>query len=212
MKDIPVFTTENGVASLTFKEIPYTARAYITIHDTVAPGAFIQECADLCRAAGARSVYARGHSSLEVYPFHTAIVAMSCLRSELPETDAALFPVQPETLNRWREIYNEKMRDVPNAAYMSLADCEKLCQQGSAYFVHRGEALLGIGVASGGQINAIASVRPGSGRDVLLALCNALSDDTIRVEVASENIRAVHLYKQLGFVPVEELSKWYKII
>lgn len=212
MKDIPVFTTENGVASLTFKEIPYTAKAYVTIHSTVDPEAFIRECADLCRAAGAQNVYARGHSALEVYPFHTAIIAMSCLRSELPETDAALFPVQPETLHRWREIYNEKMRNVPNAAYMSLADGEKLCRQGSAYFVHRGEALLGIGVASGGQINAIASVQPGAGRDVLLALSNALSDDAVRVEVASENMRAVRLYEQLGFVPAEELARWYKII
>jgi hypothetical protein len=35
MRDIPMFTTEYGVASLVLKEIPYQAAAYITIQDSL---------------------------------------------------------------------------------------------------------------------------------------------------------------------------------
>ena len=34
MKDFPVFTTENGVASLILKEIPYRGEAYIHLRDS----------------------------------------------------------------------------------------------------------------------------------------------------------------------------------
>ncbi len=40
MRDIPVFSTENGVASLGLREIPYSAEAYITLQDTQAPAEF----------------------------------------------------------------------------------------------------------------------------------------------------------------------------
>ena len=37
MKDIPVFTTENGAASLILREIPYQQSAYIILRDTREP-------------------------------------------------------------------------------------------------------------------------------------------------------------------------------
>ena len=44
MRDLPVFTTENGVGSLVFKEIPYSGTAYVTIHDSSFPTEFLMEC------------------------------------------------------------------------------------------------------------------------------------------------------------------------
>ena len=41
MKDIPVFTTDFGVASLILKEIPYRGEAYIRIQD-LQPGTICQ--------------------------------------------------------------------------------------------------------------------------------------------------------------------------
>ena len=211
MKDIPMFTTENGIASLTLKEVPYTAKAYVTVHSSSEPDLFIWECADLCRAAGADTVYARGHDSLERFPYHTAVITMSRETAQLPKTDATLLPVQLETLEQWREIYNEAMKEVPVASYMSKADTQKLLEQGNGYFVYRGETLLGIGAAGGGKVDALAAVLPGAGQDVLLALCSTLSESAIRVEVATENQRAVRLYERLGFIPTVEIARWYQI-
>lgn len=211
MRDIPLFTTENGVASLALHQIPYSAEAYITIQDTREPEAFLKECCDFCRAVGAEHIYASNHPNLETYPLYTAVCRMCRLREGLPETDAALFPVQQQTLEQWRDIYNEKMRSVPNARYMSLSDAQEQLVKGNGYFVHRGESLLGIGIASGDTIEAVASLIPGAGCDIVLALCNALSGEQVNLVVASENHKAVRLYQKLGFIQTEELEKWYEI-
>ena len=69
MLDIPMFTTENGAASLILKEIPYSEAAYIKIHSSQAPEALLEECVSFCRMAGAENIYASGHVILEKYPF-----------------------------------------------------------------------------------------------------------------------------------------------
>ncbi len=211
MRDIPVFTTGAGVASLILKEIPYKSAAYIKLQDSCDPETFLQECLDFCRAVGAKHVYAAGSPVLEKYPFHTAIWKMSCLRSELPQTDASLVPVQRTTLEQWRTIYNERMHTVPNSSTMTLADAEKMLSRGEAYFICKDDTLLGIGIASGEQINAVIAVISGAGQDVLLALTRALSAEWVTIEVASENTRAISLYKRLGFRLAEEISRWYQL-
>ncbi len=212
MKDIPMFSTENGVASLVLKEIPYTARAYITLRSSVMPEALLEECVQFCRMCGGEELYATGHDILEKYPLHTSILEMRCDVAALPESDAALFPVQELTAAQWREIYNEKMKNVPNAAWMAQADCKEMLQKGDGYFVHRDGKLLGIGRASMGKLDAVAAVEPGTGREVTAALCRGLCGDEVRLEVASNNIPAVKLYEKLGFLPTKEISRWYRIM
>ena len=86
-----------------------------------------------------------------------------------------------------------------------------MLQQGSGYFVHRDGILLGIGKVDGNQIQWIASVYPDGGRDILAALCNAITDDTVSLEVADTNIKAMDLYRKSGFVPTQILSEWYRV-
>ena len=212
MRDIPLFTTEFGVASLTLSQIPYTQRAYVRIQVSENPKLFLDECVDFCKAAGADSIYATGHSFLDKFPPHTAIWLMTCEKDSLIESEACLFPVQETTAEKWREIYNERMRYVPNAAYMTQKTMNELVHAGSAYFVHKEGCLLGIGAASGNKIDAIAAVQSGAGYDVLCAMSGALSDSIVQVEVASENLPALRLYERAGFIKVQEISKWYKII
>lgn len=209
MKDIPMFTTEYGIASLTLGEIPYTGKAYIRLQATEQPEQLLQECLDFCRACGGEVFYATGHSWLERFPLHTAVVEMRCGAASLPQTDAALFPVLPETLEKWREIYNEKMKNIPNAAYLSQMAAKAMLSSGDGYFVHRDGVLLGIGKASAGKIEAVASLQKGAGRDVTLALASLLTGDTVSLEVATANEKAVKLYASLGFIAVRELSRWY---
>ena len=145
MKNLPVCTTEYGVATLILKEIPYQETAYIILQDTREPLLLARECANFCRACGAERIYARGNDALAEYPFFTAMWEMTCLRESIQDTDAALWPVQERTLTQWQEIYNQKVKTVPNGAWMTDADAKDMLSKGDGYFVHRGNTLLGIG-------------------------------------------------------------------
>lgn len=211
MKDLPVFTTEHGAATLILKEIPYQETAYIILRDSLEPLALAKECAEFCRACGAEKIYVTGHDTLSAYPFYTAMWEMASLRENIPDTDAALWPVQEKTLTQWQTIYNEKVKKVPNGAWMTNADAEKMLQDGDGYFIHRGETLLGIGRASSDRIDWVASLAPGAGTDVVKALAHAATADRISLTVASVNQKAVTLYERLGFIKSAELSKWYQL-
>lgn len=211
MRDIPVFATEYGVASLVLKEIPYQQAAYITLHASEEPEKLLQECVGFCRACGADAVYATGHDILESRPLYTAMWELRGAIETFPDSDAALFPVTEQTLERWRQIYNEKIVTIPNGAWMTAADGQEMLKKGDGYFVHRNGKLLGTGRASGDRIDWVASVKPGAGRDVVCALAHALWADTAALTVASENPKALKLYESLGFVRTKELSRWFAV-
>lgn len=211
MRDIPVFTTEFGVASLVLKEIPYQAAAYITLQDSLEPEQLLRECVQFCRMCGAERIYATGHEILENRPLYTAMWELRRSLDGMPETDAALWPVQEQTLEQWREIYNNKVRRLPNGAWMTQADGKKMLEKEDGYFIHRDGQLLGIGRASGDRIDWVASVTAGAGGDVVCALAHALWCDTVTLTVASENKKALALYDALGFVKTKEISKWYVV-
>ena len=212
MKDIPVFTTEHGAASLFLREIPYRKRAHIKLQSTQEPEKLLEECISFCRACGAEWIDAAGNAYLEKYPLITALISMTRDRESIPETDACLFPVTEKTVQLWLDIYNERMADVPNAAYMDGTDGRELLKTGDGYFVHRDGKLLGIGKASGDFIDAVISVVPGMGETVVRALASVLTGDTVRLMVACANTRAVRLYERMGFIPVKELSRWYRVL
>ena len=211
MRNIPIFTAEYGVASLILESVPERKEAYVRIQSSLEPEKLVQECSSFCRACGAERIYATGHEILENYPLHTAIMQMNADRAGVGETDALLFPVQEQTAQQWRSIYNEAMANVDNAAWMSERGMKQLLKEGSAYFIHRDRTILGIGKASVDRIDAVASVVRGSGADVVRALCHAISADTVIIEVASTNTRAIALYERLGFIKTKELSRWYQI-
>lgn len=212
MKDFPVFTTEYGVASLILKEIPYQGMAYIIIRDSLDPEKLLKECVSFCRMCGAEAVYATGHEYLKAFPLFAVLLEMRCMKQDLPDTDAALWPVQEETLEQWRSIYNAKIKRVPNGAWMTQADGKEMLKRGDGYFIHRGESLLGIGMAAGETIDWVASVCRGAGRDVTAALAYALTGDAVSLTVAAENRKAVELYESLGLVPTKEISRWYCVL
>lgn len=211
MQDMPIFTTVNGVASLILREIPYKKIAYVRMQEALEPVALLNECRDFCKAVGAEQVFATGHVILKSFPLYTEIWLMQCSRNAIFDTDAALFPVQEETLEQWRTLFNEKMMDVPTAQYMTKADARKRLVSGDGYFVYRGNELLGIGIASGDTIEAVIGAFPGTGKDVLSALNHALSGETVKLQVASENKRAVRLYEKMGFTCSKIIENWYQI-
>ena len=212
MKDIPAFATENGVASLILKEIPYRGEAYIHINYSLSPEVLLKECVEFCTMCGAEKIYATGHEILEQYPMYTVMFLMWADRSALPGTDAVLSSVQEQTLQQWQQLYNERMRSVPNAAWMTQKDAQEMLQKGDGYFVHRNGELLGIGRASGNTIDVVIAAKKGAGLDVVCALGQSLTEDILTLIVASENPKAVRLYERLGFVKSAELSRWYCVV
>ncbi len=211
MRDFPMFTTENGVASLIFREVPYRGIAYIRIQSSESPEVLLQECRDFATAVGAEQIFAAGHAFLQQYPLHTAIYALSAQKSRIEQGRASLFPVTADTMERFREIYNQKMEKVPCSAYMTHAQAKEMRQKGQGYFVHNGGKLLGIGIIDGSEIKALASCAPGAGPEILRTLCGAIFADAVTLECASENKKALALYEKEGFVAARELSRWYRI-
>ena len=209
MKDIPFFDTQYGVAALVLKEIPYQESAYITILDAWEPESLLKECAAFCKMCGAEHIYATGHPCLEGKKLYTAMWELRRSLDGFPDTDVALWPVQEKNLEQWRGIYNEKVKRLPNAAWMTQRGGQEMLSKGDGYFIHRGGELLGIGRASGHVIDWVAAVKPGAGRDVVCALAHALWSDTVILTVASENEKALKLYDSLGFIKSREISRWY---
>lgn len=212
MKDIPMFTTDYGVASLVLAEIPYKQVAFVHVRD-VQPGKMkehLAECVSFCRAAGAERVLASGHSELESYPIHSVVEEMA-LAYEPREPQAMLWPVTEKTVAQWRKLYNEAMAEVDNHSTLTAFHEKAILASGGAYFVHQNEELLGLGWVEGNQLLAVVSLQPGMGETVARTLFTAMNTDRITLEVVTSNNRAVALYRRMGFVKTQELRRWYKI-
>lgn len=210
MKDIPIFTTEHGVASLMLREIPYRQEAYIRVQDAQ-PGkmeALIRECVGFCRAAGAERIYwsagdVEGQLHAAVYEMQgTAWVDRDKLES--------LFPVTEQTVGRWRQIYNQRMAQVDDAATMTAADEERILGSGGAYFVHREGQLLGIFWLEDTKLLAVAAVERGAGERVMHTLMSLIEGAVMTLEVVSTNEKAIRLYERLGFIKTREVRRWYQ--
>ena len=136
MKDFPCFATDDGVASLILKEIPYRQEAYIRFQD-VQPGRFapfLQECVSFCRMAGAEKIYAQGHEELSQYPLHAAVYEM---RGKAWVDTAFLeniFPVTEATAETWRKLCNERMRGVDCAATQTAGDEKEILESGGKIY------------------------------------------------------------------------------
>ncbi len=211
MKDIPVFATENGVASLTLRQIPVKGDAYILMRSVSETEAFLKECVDFCRAAGAQKVYASGHDSLKVFSVHTEVWSMEAPVDILPQTEAYPAAVSEETLSKWRALYNSKMDRVAGAAWLSLGDARKILEENTGYFVYLEAELMGIGVVRGNVLDAVASVKRGMGAQVLSALCKRVDGKRVCLEVSSVNQPAISLYTRLGFAQTGVVSRWYTV-
>ena len=209
MKDIGLFPTEHGVASLILREIPYRAEAYIRVQDfqTGELQLLLAECAAFCKACGAERILWTAAETDEA-------PVMSVLRMRgaawvNPALLEQLFPVTEQTASRWRQIYNERMRSVPQARTLSFTDEKELAETRGTYFVHHNGELLGIGWLEDTHLLAIASCKPGAGERVAHTLMSLAEGQDLTLEVADTNEKAIALYQKLGFIPTGIASQWY---
>lgn len=211
MKDFPMFTTENGVASIILKEVPYKKTAYIRMQSSLNPKDLLEECISFCRVCGAQNIYCFDNLLPESYPLHTVILQMQ----GVPNLDATyienLFPVTEATVSKWRQLHNEAMKDVDNAATLEARDEKDILASGGAYFVHRAGELIGIGWLRDCCLEAIAAFQPGMGFRTAQTLFSVYPGQSICLQVASTNTKAIRLYERMGLLPVREVSRWYKV-
>ena len=210
MRDIPVFTTEYGVASLVLREIPYRQEAYICIQSSCQPEELLVECIGFCKACGAERIFARNHEVLEKYPLHASIIKMRGIAQVDESKVENLWPVTQETVSRWREFMNKRLKDVDNAGTLERQGEKEVLESGGAYFVHKNSELLGGGWLKDGELLLLAAV-PGAGERVMYTLMSLQPDQPMELDVASTNTRAIRLYEKLGFVKTQELRRWYKV-
>ena len=210
MRDIPVFTTEYGVASLVLREIPYRQEAYICIQSSCQPEELLVECVGFCRACGAEKIYARNHEFFEKYPLHTSIVKMRGIAQVDESKVENLWPVTEETAAAWRRFMNERLKDVDSAGTLTVQEEKEILESGGAYFVHKNGELLGGGWLKDEKLFLLAAV-PGAGEQVMHTLLSLQPNEPLELEVASTNIRAIRLYEKLGFVKTQELRRWHKV-
>lgn len=211
MKDFPVFTTEHGAASVILKEVPYRKTAYIRLQSSLNPSALLSDCVDFARMAGAERILAAGNLLPSGFPEAVTVLEMS----GVPVLDADkvenLFPVTASTVTRWRELYNERMRSVDNAATLETRDEADMLSSGGCYFVHRDGVLLGIGWLEDGTLKAVASHVPGAGYATLNTLFSICPGERITLQVASTNHRAIALYERFGFFSTRQVDVWYDV-
>lgn len=210
MKDIPVFATPYGVASLVLKEIPYRGQAYIHLRSGEDPELLLSECVNFCTMAGAETVFAAGEG-LEAYLVYCSVLEMRGTAWVDREKLKNLFPVTEASVSQWRSIYNEKMAGVDNAATLTAFDEQRIVSSGGAYFVHDCGKLLGIGWLEDTKLLAIASVEPGAGETVAHTLMSMVEYADMTLEVASTNTRAIALYEKLGFLTTREITRWHRV-
>lgn len=210
MKDIPVFPTEYGVASLFLKEIPYSGHAYIQIQDAPAETTpqLLTECVGFCKACGAERFFYSGGPEEEEPAF--AVLKMSGCAWVDPKQLAHLFPVTEQTVAQWRKIYNERMATVPHSRTLSFGDEREILRNVGAYFVHRDGTLLGIGWLEDTHLLAVASVVKGAGEQVMHTLMSLVEGAQMTLEVSSQNEKALDLYRRLGFLTTGISKQWYE--
>ena len=112
MRDIPLFTATDGMATLIFHEIPFRGEADVWIRSVFGSlDGLMQECAGFCRAAGAQKVYFSGEIDFGDRPVHARLIYRSVDKSTLPTTRAVARPLHNETA--WLEHYRRAFRAVP---------------------------------------------------------------------------------------------------
>lgn len=210
MKDIPIFTTEFGVASLELSQIPPWGKGYIAVQSSVSVKKLIEECASFCKCAGAKEIYATGNEELHQFPLHAKTVLMVRKKAHIENDNVCLTAVNDENWEFFRNIYNDKMKNVTGAKFLQSGDKSKILP--NAFFYVDGGEYAGIGIVNKNEISAVASLKSGMGEKIVNALSDYIMGDEVVLEVSSDNKKAISLYNRLGFREIATKRVWYKIL
>lgn len=209
MKDIPAFTTENGIASLVLRDIPYSKRAYVSIVSSDNIDTLMEDVIRFCKALDTQELLGYGEIFAGRYPLEETVLLMEGPKVNVDTV--VLKPVCEEDAKQFCALYNEKMKHLKTVCLMTLKEANRLICGKQAYFILENDCRIGFGVVTENEIRALAAMTPGTGKKVVCALGRLISGDRIRLEVAGSNTKALQLYDGLGFKCVKVMERWYKI-
>lgn len=202
MKDIPIFSCTEGVATLILREIPTRGEGFVLVRAVFTElSALLREGAAFCRAAGAQRVYASGEADFSGYPIYARLIARSIARSALPDTAARAVSVAEADGALWTALYRQRFAEVPAAGSLARAE--------NAYWIFDGEERIGLGSLSADRLDAVAALAPHRGADCVCALAACAQGDELHLLCARENLPAMRLYDRLGFSTEAEKEIWY---
>lgn len=204
MKDIPIFTSSGGIATLILREIPIKGEGYVLLRSVfTTTDALLRECADFCVAAGAERVFVSGQEGLSHLPVYACLIERTLPRNQIPPTEAIAVPIQSEDADRWASQYNEKFRTVPSAQ-----SCRK---PENAYDIYLHGKHIGIGQIHDSKLDSVAALEPHMGQACVSALAAQCKGETLHLLCAVENLPAMKLYDRMGFSvgPIKEC--WYQV-
>ena len=217
MKNIPMFTSSYGLATLILKEIAWNGRAYVLVrsvwNDQIA--ALLDECRSFCRAVGAEEIYASWDA--EELPAEHAwdMIDMACPKSALPapRQTVELEQAAPETAEDYLRIYNQCFRDVPAAASYDRKSLEPLYGEDLIWLAKVRGQYAAVAEISKEGLEGIAVLPEfrGLGFDLAAAVLRMVPSTEVRLKVASTNVRARRLYDRLGFAEVGISRRWYRL-
>jgi len=217
MKDIPVFTSEFGIATLILREIPTKRCAYVLIRsfrpDSLTP--LLAECRQFCLAAGAEQVSVSGEAPLDNLAHLHDLVEMRCRRCDLPPLaePVALERVTAENAETYLSVYNRLFEAIPNAETYTRRELGPLIESGRAAVAVVDGRPAGIGEWQGSELRAVGVLPEyrGLGERLTLSILAGMEGDAFTLRVSSVNERALRLYRRLGFRQTRILSRWYAL-
>ncbi len=217
MKNIPVFTSSYGIATLILREIPWNGTAYVLIRSVWndQKAALLEECKSFCRAVGTERIYASWE--LEELPAEPAweMRIMTRPKAGLPEPEQPLTlePLTKENSGDYLRIYNACFREVPCAASYDRTSLEPLYGEDLAWLAKVEGVYAGVAEISKAGLEGIAVLPEyrGLGYELALAVLPMVPSTELRLKVASTNRRAISLYERLGFVCAETEKRWWRL-
>ena len=217
MKNIPMFTSAYGMATLILREIGWSGHAYVLIRSVWEGKAaeLLEECRGFCRAVGAEEIYASWDT--EELPADHAydMIEMTCEKAALPapRKPVELEQVTPETAEDYLRIYNACFRTVPSAASYDRKSLEPLYGEDLAWLAKVDGQYAAVAEISKEGLEGIAVLPEyrGLGFDLAAAVLQMVPSKTVKLKVASTNTRARELYDRLGFADGPVVRRWYRV-
>ena len=217
MKNIPLFTSAYGIATLILREIPWSGSAYVLVrsvwNDQAA--ALLEECCGFCRAVGAEQIFAAYDT--EPLPAEHAYDMWVMSRPKkglpLPASEVILEPLSRENRDVYLRIYNQCFRQVPSAASYDQSSLEPLYGEDLAWLAKVDGAFAGVAEISKEGLEGIAVLPEyaGLGTDLALSVLPMVPSTELQLKVASTNERAIRLYRRLGFVEKSVNKVWWRL-
>ena len=219
MKNIPVYMSQGGTATLILTEIPPRGIAYVVLR-TVIPGKLselLQECAAFCRSCGATTCLVSPGDTQQALtlPHAYDIYWLRTHKAALPDVfqPFSLKPLQPDNDAIFQRIYNQCFCEVSHAMTYERKQIQRIYQMEYQAFLALTETgnPCGIGELHGNELAAVGLLPEyrGRGKDLTLTLLSLCPGPEITLTVVSDNMPALSMYDKLGFSVCGVESRWY---